>query len=94
MAYWTQFDIVQLSNQQYQDHLEQQMRLALERGAILTFAYPEQDDQCGHDLPTPCPPSTPILYQYTNSGCHPTHSIHEHTQGKTQTEHTQRISRI
>ena len=55
MAYWTQFDIVQLSNQQYQDRLEQQMRLALERGAILPFAYPEQDDQCGHNLPTLCP---------------------------------------
>ena len=36
--------------------------------AILPFAYPNQENPCDHNMPTPCPPSTPITYQYTNSG--------------------------
>ena len=38
-----------------------------ERQHILPY-HTKRDSPCEHNLPTPCPPSTPILVQLTNSG--------------------------
>ena len=67
----SQFDIVQLSNQHYHGHLDQQRQQVWERQMILSLVHPDQDEHCDHNLPTPCPPSTPIFVQYTNLGHHP-----------------------
>ena len=40
---------------------------AAERQHILPY-HTKPDSPCEHNLPTPCPPSTPILVQLTNSG--------------------------
>ena len=58
---------VQLSNQYYQGHIQRSPPPAAERRQILPYLHPTASP-CEHNLPTPCPPSTPILIQWTNSG--------------------------
>lgn len=62
-----QFYIVQMSNQYYQEHTQRIPPPAAERRQILPYLHPTASP-CEHNLPTPCPPSTPILIQWTNSG--------------------------
>ena len=61
------FYLVQLSNQYYIEHSQRSLHPATERRQILPYLHPRASP-CEHNLPTPCPPSTPILVQWTNSG--------------------------
>ena len=73
----SQFQIVQISNKHHQDHMQRHRRIARDNRVILPLMDPDQS-QCDHDLPTPCPPSTPmptpcppstpIITQCTESG--------------------------
>jgi hypothetical protein len=63
----SQFQIVQMSNKHHQDHMQRQRQIARANISILPLAHPDQS-QCDHDSPTPCPPSTPIIAQCTESG--------------------------
>lgn len=59
--------ITQLSNEYYIEHLLRSPAPAAGRKQILPY-HTKPDSPCEHNLPTPCPPSTPILVQLTNSG--------------------------
>ena len=59
--------ITQLSNEYYIEHFMRSPPPATERMNILPYHH-QSDSPCEHNLPTPCPPSTPILVQLTNSG--------------------------
>ena len=61
------FYITQLSNEYYIEHFMRSPPPATERHHILPY-HTKPDSPCEHNLPTPCPPSTPILVQLTNSG--------------------------
>ena len=74
--YMTDFDIIGLSNQGYQAHLEEQTRRNQQE--ILLFLVPERKMKCTHRLvtpslpSTPCPPSSPgfTINKYHISGPH------------------------
>ena len=72
------FYLVQLSNRRYQEHLIRSQHSATEGTHILPYHF-KSTSPCEHNLPTPCPPSTPILVQHTNSGRH----LNVHTQHNT-----------
>ena len=61
------FYISQLSNEYYIEHHLRSPPPATGRRQILPY-HIKPDSPCEHNLPTPCPPSTPILVQLTNSG--------------------------
>ena len=61
------FYLVHLSNEHYIEHVMRTSPPAAERQLILPY-HNKPDSPCEHNLPTPCPPSTPILVQLTNSG--------------------------
>jgi hypothetical protein len=73
----SQFQIVQISNKHYQDYVQRHRRITRNNRVIMPLMDPDQS-QCDHDLPTPCPPSTPmptpcppstpIITQCTESG--------------------------
>ena len=70
------FYIVHLSNEHYIKHFMRSPPPAAEEQHILLY-HNKPDSPCEHNLPTPCPPSTPILVQLTNSG-RPKHvSVHQ-----------------
>jgi hypothetical protein len=60
------FYIVQLSNGHCVEHIMRGTSPVAEGQHILPY-HIEQDSPCVHNLPTPCPPSTPILVQLTLS---------------------------
>ena len=61
------FYLIQLSNEYYIEHILRSPPPATERMQILPYHH-QSVSPCEHNLPTPCPPSTPILVQLTNSG--------------------------
>ena len=64
---FSSFYIVHVSNEHYIEHYLRTQQPATEGQHILPY-HIKQDSPCDHNLPTPCPPSTPILVQLTNSG--------------------------
>ena len=72
------FYLVQLSNRRYQEHVIRSQHSTTEGTHILPYHF-KSVSPCEHNLPTPCPPSTPILVQHTNSGRH----LNVHTQHNT-----------
>ena len=66
---FSSFYIVHVSNEHYIEHYLRTPQPTTEGQHILPY-HNKQDSPCEHNLPTPCPPSTPILVQLTNSG-HP-----------------------
>ena len=73
---FSSFYIVQLSNEHYIEHIMRGTSPVAEGQNILPY-HIKQDSPCEHNLPTPCPPSTPILVQLTNSGRPNTVSSHQ-----------------
>ena len=61
------FYLVQRSNRRYLQHVMRSQLPATEGTYILPYHF-KSVSPCEHNLPTPCPPSTPILVQHTNSG--------------------------
>ena len=61
------FYIVHVSNEHYIEQYLRTPQPATEGQHILPY-HNKQDSPCEHNLPTPCPLSTPILVQLTNSG--------------------------
>merc|ERR1712051_1014445 len=72
---FSSFYIVHVSNEHYIDHHLRTQQPATEGHEILPY-HIKQDSPCDHNLPTPCPPSTPILVQITNSGRPNNVSVH------------------
>ena len=70
------FYIVQVSNEHYIEHYLRTPPPAAEGQHILPY-HNKPDSPCEHNLPTPCPPSTPILVQLTNSGRPNYVSVHQ-----------------
>ena len=70
------FYIVHLSNEHYIEHVMRAPPPAAEGQQILLY-HIKPDSPCEHNLPTPCPPSTPILIQLTNSGRPNNDSVHQ-----------------
>ena len=70
------FYTVHISNEHYIEHCLRTQQPATEGQNILPY-YIKQDSPCDHNLPTPCPPSTPILVQLTNSGRPNNVSVHK-----------------
>ena len=64
---FSSFYIVHVSNDHYIEHYLRTPQPATEGQHILPY-HNKQDSPCKHNLPTPCPLSTPILVQLTNSG--------------------------
>ena len=73
---FSSFYIVHLSNEHYIEHNMRRPPPLAEGQNILPY-HIKQDSPCEHNLPTPCPPSTPILVQLTNSGRPKTVSSHQ-----------------
>ena len=61
------FYLTQLSNKCYIEHVMRSPPPATRRIEILPDQH-KSASPCEHNLPTPCPQSTPILVQLTNSG--------------------------
>ena len=61
------FYLVQRSNRRYLEHVMRSQQPATEGTYILPY-HIKSASPCEHNLPTPCPPTTPILVQHTNSG--------------------------
>ena len=61
------FYLVQLSNDHYMEHLMRTPPTATEERNNLPY-HVNRRSPCEHNLTTPCPLSTPILIQHTNSG--------------------------
>ena len=72
---FSSFYIVHVSNEHYIDHHLRTQQPATGGHEILPY-HIKQDSPCDHNLPTPCPPSTPILVQITNSGRPNNVSVH------------------
>ena len=72
---FSSFYIVHVSNEHYLDHHLRIQQPATRGHEILPY-HIKQDSPCDHNLPTPCPPSTPILVQITNSGRPNNVSVH------------------
>jgi hypothetical protein len=70
------FYIIHLSNVYYIEHFMRSLPPAAEGQHILPY-HNKPDSPCEHNLPTPCPPSTPILVQLTNSGRPRYVSVHQ-----------------
>ena len=74
--FFSSFYIIQLSNEYYIEHLRRSPPPATDRRHILPY-HTKSDSPCEHNLPTPCPPSTPILVQLTNSGRNQYVQVHQ-----------------
>ena len=70
------FYIVQVSNEHYIEHYLRTPPPAAEGQHILPY-HNKPDSPCEHNLPTPCPPSTRILVQLTNSGRNQHIQVHQ-----------------
>ena len=79
---FSMFYLVQLSNKHYIEHLMRSPYPATEGRHILPYHF-KSASPCEHNLPTPCPPSTPILVQHTNSGRNLNVHMHYNTAGNT-----------
>ena len=79
---FSMFYLVQRSNRRYLEHLMRSQHPATEGTYILPYHF-KSASPCEHNLPTPCPPSTPILVQYTNSGRNLNVHMHHNTAGST-----------
>ena len=73
---FSSFYIVHVSKEHYIEHYLRTPQPATEGQHILPY-HNKQDSPCEHNLPTPCPPSTPILIQLTNSGRPNNNSVHQ-----------------
>ena len=73
---FSSFYIVHVSNEHYLDHHLRTQQPATGGHEILPY-HIKQDSPCDHNLPTPCPPSTPILVQLTNLGRPNNVSVHK-----------------
>ena len=67
------FYLLQLSNDHYMEHLMRSPPPSTEGRNILPY-HVTRHNPCEHNLPTPCPPSTPILIQLTKLGPKPIRS--------------------
>ena len=70
------FYLVQLSNAQYMEHTMRSPPPATEGRKILPY-HVKRFSPCKHNLPTPCPPSTPIQIQLTNWGQNQYVQVHQ-----------------
>ena len=77
------FYLVQLSNKRYFEHLTRSQRPATTEGTYILPYHFKSASPCEHNLPTPCPPSTPILVQHTNSGRNLNVQMHHNAAGST-----------
>ena len=73
---FSMFYLVQLSNAQYMEHAMRSPPPATEGRNILPY-HVRRFSPCEHNLPTPCPPSTPIQIQLTNSGRNQYVQVHQ-----------------
>ena len=88
------FYLVQRSNRRYLEHVMRSQQPATEGTYILPY-HIKPASPCEHTLPTPCPPTTPILVQYTNSGRNLNVHMHLNTVGTAiQKLHTNLLHRL
>ena len=91
---FSMFYLVQRSNRRYLEHLIRSQYPATEGTYILPYHF-KSVSPCEHNLPTPCPPSTPILVQHTNSGRNLNVQMHHNAAGSTlQTLHANLLYRL